>query len=41
MMMNVRPTLGTRQVLYERFFAGDPLTRAQVLNAMRCFPSRR
>src|SRR2546425_1929366 len=25
---------GSRQVLYERFFASDPLTRARVLNAM-------
>jgi len=25
---------GTRQVLYERFFASDPLTRARVLNVM-------
>ena len=27
-------SFGGRQVLYERFFASDPLTRAQVLNAM-------
>ena len=25
---------GSRQVLYERFFASDPLTRARVLNAI-------
>ena len=25
---------GSRQVLYERFFASDPLTRARALNAM-------
>jgi 4-hydroxyphenylacetate 3-monooxygenase len=25
---------GSRQVLYERFFASDPLSRARVLNAM-------
>jgi 4-hydroxyphenylacetate 3-monooxygenase len=29
---------GTRQVLYERFFASDPLTRARVLNAI--FPKQ-
>jgi 4-hydroxyphenylacetate 3-monooxygenase len=29
---------GTRQVLYERFFASDPLTRARVLNTM--FPKQ-
>ena len=27
-------SLGSRQVLYERFFASDPLTRARVLNAL-------
>lgn len=27
-------SFGNRQVLYERFFASDPLTRARVLNAM-------
>jgi len=25
---------GSRQVLYERFFASDPLTRARALNAL-------
>ena len=25
---------GSRQVLYERFFASDPLTRARILNAI-------
>ena len=25
---------GSRQVLYERFFASDPLTRARILNAL-------
>jgi 4-hydroxyphenylacetate 3-monooxygenase len=25
---------GSRQVLYERFFASDPLTRARALNSM-------
>ncbi len=29
---------GSRQVLYERFFASDPLTRARVLHAI--FPKR-
>ena len=27
-------TFGSRQVLYERFFASDPLTRARALNTM-------
>jgi 4-hydroxyphenylacetate 3-monooxygenase len=27
-------SFGSRQVLYERFFASDPLTRARVLNAL-------
>lgn len=27
-------SFGTRQVLYERFYAGDPLTRARILNAI-------
>src|ERR1700674_2284954 len=27
-------SFGNRQVLYERFFASDPLTRARVLNAI-------
>ena len=27
-------SFGSRQVLYERFFASDPLTRARVLNAI-------
>jgi len=27
-------SFGSRQVLYERFFAGDPLTRARVVNAI-------
>ena len=31
-------SFGSRQVLYERFFASDPLTRARVLNAM--FPKQ-
>jgi len=30
---------GSRQVLYERFFASDPLSRARVLNAM--YPKER
>jgi 4-hydroxyphenylacetate 3-monooxygenase len=25
---------GSRQVLYERFFASDPLTRARIMNAI-------
>jgi len=29
---------GSRQVLYERFFASDPLTRARILNAL--YPKR-
>jgi 4-hydroxyphenylacetate 3-monooxygenase len=27
-------SFGSRQVLYERFFASDPLTRARALNAL-------
>ena len=27
-------SFGSRQVLYERFFASDPLTRARLLNTM-------
>ena len=27
-------SFGTRQVLYERFFASDPLTRARILNTI-------
>ena len=27
-------TFGSRQVLYERFFASDPVTRARALNTM-------
>ena len=31
-------SFGSRQVLYERFFASDPLTRARILNAL--YPKR-
>jgi 4-hydroxyphenylacetate 3-monooxygenase len=31
-------SFGSRQVLYERFFASDPLTRARVLHAI--FPKQ-
>jgi 4-hydroxyphenylacetate 3-monooxygenase len=27
-------SFGSRQVLYERFFASDPLTRARIMNAI-------